>query len=465
MPLNDLLLAMAMLAALVWWCLHRRARALARPLGGIRYLDSLPAHYAWRGVLWCLLPALGLLALWLVFDEPLTRLWVMEHLPPALRPESDAARDLLFAQIDHLSQGKLNADSLNALPPAVSAAAEQLSGLRTFQRQAVSAVMLMVVGLGGLWGWLQVAPARRARRQLETLLRRLFLLCALVAVVTTAAILLAVLIEAVRFFQRVPLTEFLFGLHWSPQVAMRPDQVGSSGAFGAVPVFAGTLLIAAIALLIAVPLGLMIAVYLSQYASSRLRLLARPALEVLAGVPTVVYGFFAALTVAPWLHGLGQSLGLPVAAESALAAGLVMGVMITPHVSSLADDVIGAVPRELVDGSLALGATRSETFRRVVLPTALPGIAAGVLLAASRAIGETMIVVMAAGFAANLTFNPLHTVTTVTVQMVNLLSGDQAFDSARTLAAFALGLMLFLTTLLLNALALRIVRRYRGRYE
>ena len=260
----------------------------------------------------------------------------------------------------------------------------------------------------------------------------------------------------------VPLSE-AWGL--SPQTAIRADQVGSSGAFGAVPLFMGTLLISAIALLVAVPVGLMSAIYLGEYASSRLRNIAKPALEILAGVPTVVYGFFAALSVAPFIRDLGTRLGLSVSSESALAAGLVMGVMIIPFVSSLADDVITAVPRSLRDGSLALGATRSETVKKVIIPAALPGIVGGVLLAASRAIGETMIVVMAAGMAARLTFNPLEAVTTVTVQIVTLLVGDQEFDSPKTLAAFALGLMLFLTTLLLNVIAQHIVKKYRELYD
>ena len=252
--------------------------------------------------------------------------------------------------------------------------------------------------------------------------------------------MLSLIFEALRFFSRVPLSDFLFGLAWSPQTAIRADQVGSSGAFGAVPVFAGTLLITAIAMTVAVPIGLLSAVYLSEYAGARARSLLKPALEILAGIPTVVYGFFAALSVGPAIRALGERLGLDVASESALAAGLVMGVMIIPFVSSLSDDVINAVPQSLREGSLGLGATPSETIRRVILPAALPGIVAAVLLAVSRAIGETMIVVMAAGLAANLTANPLEAVTTVTVQIVTLLVGDQEFDSAKTLAAFALGL-------------------------
>ena len=254
-------------------------------------------------------------------------------------------------------------------------------------------------------------------------------------------------------------------MDWRPQTAIREDQVGSSGAFGAVPLFAGTLLISSIAMLVAVPVGLMSAIYLSEYASSKMRAIAKPLLEVLAGIPTVVYGYFAALTVAPLFRGMGENIGLTVSSESALGAGVVMGIMIIPFISSLSDDVLNAVPQALREGSFGLGATHSETIRLVLLPAALPGIVGGILLAVSRAIGETMIVVMAAGLAANLTINPFEAVTTVTVQIVTLLVGDQEFDSAKTLAAFALGLLLFLTTLILNIIALRVVRRYREQYE
>ncbi len=291
------------------------------------------------------------------------------------------------------------------------------------------------------------------------------MICSGVAIVTTVGIVLSVLFEALRFFEAISIFDFVFGTTWSPQTAIRSDQVGSSGSFGAIPLFVGTLLISAIAMLIAVPVGLMTAIYLSEYASRRFRGIAKPVLEILAGIPTVVYGFFAALTVAPFIRDLGSSVGLDVASESALAAGIVMGVMIIPFVSSLSDDVITAVPQAMRDGSLGLGATKSETIKQVIIPAALPGIVGGILLAASRAIGETMIVVMAAGLSAKLTINPLEAVTTVTVQIVTLLTGDQEFDSPKTLAAFALGLMLFVITLLLNVIALHIVRKYREQYE
>jgi phosphate transport system permease protein len=259
--------------------------------------------------------------------------------------------------------------------------------------------------------------------------------------------------------------DFLFGLEWSPQTAIRADQVGSSGAFGIAPLVAGTLLITLIAMLVAGPIGLFAAIYLAEYATPRFRSVAKPLLEILAGIPTVVLGFFAALSLAPWLRELGQTLGLNVASESALAAGLVMGMMIIPFVSSLSDDVINAVPQSLRDGSYGMGATKSETIKRVVLPAAFSGIVSAMMLAISRAVGETMIVVMAAGLAANLTFNPLEAVTTFTVQIKTILVGDQEFDSAKTLSAFALGFVLFFFTLTLNVIAMQIVKRYREQYD
>ncbi|MBL4822309.1 MAG: phosphate ABC transporter permease subunit PstC [Colwellia sp.] len=304
-----------------------------------------------------------------------------------------------------------------------------------------------------------------ARQKSESIIRALLVASSAVAILTTLGIIISVLFESIHFFKSVSPVEFMFGTQWSPQTAMRVDQVGGSGSFGAIPLFAGTMLITFIAMLLAVPVGLMIAIYLSQYASVKLRAFAKPMLEILAGIPTVVYGFFAALTVAPVIRNVGESLGLSVASESALAAGLVMGTMIIPFVSSLSEDAISAVPNSLKEASFGMGATKSETVLKVLLPAALPGIVGAILLAVSRAIGETMIVVMAAGMAANLTANPLDSVTTVTVQIVTLLTGDQEFDSPKTLAAFALGLMLFITTLGLNVLALKVVRKYREQYD
>ena len=326
--------------------------------------------------------------------------------------------------------------------------------------------MMGAVAVGALLLTLrQVQPGFQARQHFESVVRFLLALSSVIAILTTVGIVLSLVVEAVRFFRLYSLDEFLLGLHWSPQTAIRAGQSGATGAFGIVPLLTGTFLIMTIALLVAGPVGLLSAIYMSEYASSRVRALAKPMLELLAGVPTVVYGFFAVTTVAPLLRDLGNTLGLSVSTESALGAGLVMGIMIIPFISSLTDDVIAAVPQRLRDGALGLGATQYEMIRHVVLPAALPGIVSAFLLAISRAIGETMIVVMAAGMAANLTANPLASVTTVTVQIVTLLVGDQAFDSPKTLAAFALGLTLLVATLCLNIIALQVVKRYREKYD
>jgi phosphate transport system permease protein len=357
-----------------------------------------------------------------------------------------------------------------SLPPGfaeapIVEAAERLKALREQSRMFMTTLVVSVSVLAGFLGWLRVRPALNARTQVESILKWLFFACAALAILTTIGIIFSVAFETFRFFQKIPFTEFIFGSQWSSQTALRADQVAAQGAFGMIPLFTGTLLISAIAMLVAVPVGLLSAIYLSEYANKKVRGVVKPLLEMLAGIPTVVYGFFAALTVAPFISNFAASLGIDASSQSALAAGGVMGIMIIPFVSSLSDDVINAVPQTLRDGSLALGATQSETMKKVIFPAALPGIMGGVLLAVSRAIGETMIVVMAAGLAANLTANPLETVTTVTVQIVTLLTGDQEFDSAKTLAAFALGAMLFLATLLLNVVALKIVRKYREQYD
>ncbi len=302
-------------------------------------------------------------------------------------------------------------------------------------------------------------------RVFERLVHLLLLASSLVAIGVTIGIVFSLAFEAFEFFKLVAIEDFLFGLEWSPQTAIRADQVGAQGSFGAVPLITGTLLISAIAMIVATPLGLASAIYLSEYAGPRTRAIIKPVLEILAGIPTVVYGFFAALVIAPFIRMVGTSAGLEVASESALAAGLAMGIMIVPLISSLSDDVINAVPQALRDASYGLGATQSETIRKVILPAAIPGIAGSLLLAASTAIGETMIVVMAAGLAANLSANPLEAVTTITVQIVSLLTGDQEFDSAKTLSAFALGLLLFFVTLALNVAAQRIVKHYREQYD
>lgn len=310
-----------------------------------------------------------------------------------------------------------------------------------------------------------ITPAFHARKHIEKWILSTLTTAATISIIVTALIILSVLVESLEFFQRVSVLDFLFGTNWSPQTALRTDQAGSSGSFGAIPVFIGTLLITLIALLTAVPLGIFSAVYIGEYASKKTRNIVKPILEILAGIPTVVYGYFAAITVAPFIRDLGGSIGLDIASESALTAGIVMGIMIIPFILSLSDDAINAVPQGLRDASLGIGSTKAETITKVVLPAALPGIISSIILATSRAVGETMIVVMAAGLAANMTLNPLESVTTVTVQIVTLLVGDQEFDSAKTLAAFALGLTLFIITLILNIVALRIVNKYKEQYQ
>ena len=462
MRISTILLIMTAMALAAFFLGKRRAIVIGGGAGAARRLHSLPRYYGYFTALWCVLPGLVLLLAWGALSETVITSRVVAALPEALRVQPGAELSLTLNDIRNLAAGQMVDESRRA---EFEVAADHYNDLRAASRQILSGLLIAVSFAGFALAWSRLRPDFRARNHVEKAINVALIAASLVAILTTLGILLSVTFEAMRFFQQVPVTEFLFGLTWSPQTAIRADQVGSSGAFGAVPLFAGTLLISGIALIVAVPIGLMIAIYLSEYARPALRRLVKPVLEVLAGIPTVVYGYFAALTVAPFIRDMGATIGLDVASESAIAAGLVMGVMIIPFVSSLSDDVITAVPRAMREGSYGLGATKSETIKRVVLPAALPGIVGGVLLAASRAIGETMIVVMAAGLSANLTANPLESVTTVTVQIVTLLVGDQEFDSPKTLAAFALGLVLFVVTLVLNIIALQVVRRYREQYD
>ena len=374
----------------------------------------------------------------------------------------NAAKQLFMADARRIADGRI----ASRTSPALEAAAASLVATETLIRRTVAALVIILAIAGFAVSRLQITPNFRARNRVELLILVVLFLSSVIAILTTVGIVASLLFESLRFFREVPLQEFLFGLQWSPQIAIRADQVGQSGAFGAVPLFAGTALITLIAMVVAVPIGLFSAIYLSEYAGNRFRQIAKPLLEILAGIPTVVYGFFALLTVGPFIRGIFGAIGFEdVVTQSALSAGLVMGVMIIPFISSLSDDVINSVPQTLRDGAYAMGATKSETIRQVVLPAALPGIVGAVLLAISRAVGETMIVVMAAGQGANLTANPLEAVTTITVQIVMLLTGDQEFDSVKTLSAFALGLVLFILTLIMNIIALRVVRRYREKYD
>ena len=462
MRLTTLALILTAMALAAYFLARQRAIVIGGGTGAGRRLHSLPKYYGYFASLWCVLPGVVLLVAWAALSDTMITSRVVDSLPEALRSQPEAQLSLTLNDIRNLAAGQMVDESRRA---EFEVAARLYTDLRAASQRILSGLMIAVSFLGFAVAWARLKPELRARNHVEMAIKVALIAASMVAILTTLGILLSVTFEAIRFFRQVPLADFLFGLSWSPQMAIRADQVGSSGAFGAVPLFAGTLLISGIALLVAVPIGLMIAIYLSEYARPALRRVVKPVLEVLAGIPTVVYGYFAALTVAPVIRQVGEALGLGVASESALGAGLVMGVMIIPFVSSLSDDVINAVPRAMREGSYGLGATKSETIKRVVLPAALPGIVGGVLLAASRAIGETMIVVMAAGLSANLTANPLESVTTVTVQIVTLLVGDQEFDSPKTLAAFALGLVLFVVTLILNIIALQVVRRYREQYD
>jgi phosphate transport system permease protein len=459
MAKSTLFFLLLLLGLVAFWVGRQRSRRIAA--GNIRKLHSLPEHYGFFTALWCVAPALILFSFWLLFETSILKQLVISGLPEDLRSQSPEQLGLIINEVRNVAKGK----DVSLTEPFVQQAAREYFRLQGLSNALLSVLVLSVAAISTIVARQRIRASLRARNHVETALKVVLVACSLVAILTTVGILLSVLFESLRFFRWVPVTEFLFGLHWSPQMAIRPDQVGSSGAFGAVPLFVGTLLISAIAMAVAVPIGLLSAIYLAEYASPRVRAIGKPLLEILAGVPTVVYGFFAALTMAPFVRDLALSLGLEASSESALAAGLVMGVMIIPFVSSLSDDFINAVPQSLRDGAYALGATQSETIRNVVIPAALPGIVGGILLAVSRAIGETMIVVMAAGLAANLTANPLQAVTTVTTQIVTLLIGDQEFESPKTLAAFALGLVLFLATLALNIIAMHIVRKYREQYE
>ncbi len=460
--MNSLIVIAVVLAATAFVYEFGRRRALATVGGKARDLHSLPGYYGGYAALWALLPALAIMAVWLIVEPFVVR----EILTAALKATTpDLAGDALGLALNEIHSLSTNVFAYSSASPEKQALVGRYRELSSIGSTAMIAMAFIGAVIGLNVARRAIAPRMRARQAVEKVVMGLMIACSIIAILTTLGIIFSLLFESIRFFTLVSPIDFLFGTQWSPQLALRADQVGSSSAFGAVPIFAGTLLITSISMLIAVPIGLMSAIYMAEYADPKFRAWAKPMLEVLAGIPTVVYGFFAALTVAPFVRDIGQSVGLEVASESALAAGIVMGIMIIPFVSSLSDDVINAVPQSLRDGAYAMGATRSETIRQVVIPAAFPGIVGSILLAVSRAIGETMIVVMAAGLAANLTANPFEAVTTVTVQIVTLLVGDQEFDSAKTLAAFALGLVLFVVTLILNIIALTIVRRYREQYE
>ena len=460
---------------------RRKAQGLAAT-GKAGALHSLPGYHGSYVALWAGLPAVLIVLAAALFGGRMEAALLRVEPPAAVQALTAHGQDIFFDDARAMAHGTQASETVyeGDLRTAIAAKAAQAKRLEQLIQYGALAAGV-VLGLAGLAiAYPRISPSFRARNRVEGWIAVLFIGCAVVAILTTVGIVASLVWESWRFFQAVSPVDFLFGTDWDPQIAMRSDQYASKGAFGAVPLFAGTFLIMMIAMLVAAPIGLYSAIYLSEYARPLTRGVVKPLLEILAGVPTVVYGFFAALTVGPIFreafNGLGGLLiGGPldgvgiylsqVQNQMALVAGAVMGIMLIPFVSSLSDDIMNAVPQSLRDGSLAMGATRSETVKQVVLPAALPGIMAAMLLAVSRAIGETMIVTMAAGLQAKTTLNPLDTVTTVTVQIVTLLTGDQEFDSPKTLSAFGLGLTLFVVTFILNVIALRIVQRYREQYD
>jgi phosphate transport system permease protein len=453
------LLLILVVAAAAGWYSYARARRLRTTVR----LHSLPLYHGAYAALWAAIPAMLIVALWAPMQSQLVNRAALASPEGRALPAEPMQRESILSEAGEIASGKI-AQGFN---PESSTLAPRIRSANSRFALLGGSVAILAALAAAAYALRRGAPQFSARTGVERWAMIVLFAASLIAILTTLGILLSLMFESLRFFRLYPFGSFVFGTEWSPQMAIRADQAGSSGAFGSIPLLWGTFFIGAIiAMMVAVPLGLMSAIYLTQYAPARLRSWLKPILEILAGVPTVVYGYFAALTVAPAVRDFGLSIGITSASsESALAAGSVMGIMIIPFVSSMADDSIAAVPQAMRDGSLAMGATTSETIRKVLLPAALPGVMGGVLLAVSRAIGETMIVVMAAGLAANLTLNPFASVTTVTTQIVFLLTGEQEFDSPKTLAAFALGLSLFVITLLLNLIALHIVRRYREQYE
>ncbi|MBR2534522.1 MAG: phosphate ABC transporter permease subunit PstC [Hyphomicrobium sp.] len=456
--------ALTLLTGIAYAVGQRRAVSVAD--GRLADLHSLPIYHALFTAIGVFVPMLAIFVIGTPLVSWMAHSAALAQFDPSV--QADPLRSgVILRDVASISRGQFAG---NASPELAQAAKDYAATLATGGWAVfLLAIAAGVAALAASFGVIKVPF--RARKHVERFALIVLGACAVVAILTTVGIVFSVAFETYRFFFDPSLSgkptigSFLFGLEWNPQAAMRADQGTISTAYGFVPLLVGSLLITFIAICVAGPLGLFSAIYLAEYATPRVRSIAKPILEILAGIPTVVLGFFAALTVAPLIRGLGEAYGLNVASESALAAGLVMGMMIIPFISSLSDDVINAVPQSMRDGSYALGATKSETIRQVLLPAALPGIVSAFMLAISRAIGETMIVVMAAGLAANLTLNPLDAVTTITVQIKTILVGDQEFDSAKTLAAFALGFVLFFVTLMLNYIALRIVRKYREQYD
>lgn len=437
-----------------------KSRNLAGKGNNSTMLHSRPGYYGALVALWCGIPAFLILIVWNIVEPNILRHIVMNNVPANVLSGLDAAGvEVLLDRVQAIASGFGVSDQA---APYEIAAAQQLAKVESIGSFAKLAVVICAALVGLVWAKKRVQGQYRARNQVEKIINIGLALCSGVAILTTVGIVMSMFTEAMHFFRFVSPMDFFFGTEWNPGFSTSGN---AEGSYGLLPLIWGTLMVSGIALLVAVPLGLMIAIYLAEYASSGFRSWAKPAIEVLAGIPTIVYGVFAMMVIGPFFRMLGEQVGVNINATSALTAGFVMGIMIIPFVSSLSDDIITQVPRALRDGSLGLGATKSETIRKVVLPAALPGITGAFLLAVSRAVGETMIVVLAAGNSPLLHANPLEAVSTVTVTIVKQLTGDTDFASPQALVAFALGLTLFVITLGLNIIALYIVRKYREQYE
>jgi|TARA_B100001142_G_scaffold274085_1_gene281883 phosphate transport system permease protein len=428
-------------------------------------LTALPKFYGYYLAIWCAIPAFIIFSLWAVFEPSIVKFLILSDY--SNQGYLDDELNLIYEKTKSLARGQFTGE----ITPFIERSAEKYLNFRSIAQNSKIVIVLSIIIASVFYAYNRLSGNSRTREPVEKFLNAVLFAASLAAILTTLGIIFSLIFQTIDFFKVIPLLDFLFGTHWYPAKAFVRDASEPldpsmySDTFGSVPLFAGTFFIAFIAMCVAIPVGLMSGIYMAEYASNKVRQYAKPLIEILAGIPTVVYGFFAALTVGPFLKELGNSMGLEVSAESALAAGGVMGIMIIPFISSLSDDVITSVPQNLRDGSYAMGATKSETIKKVIFPAALPGIVGSVLLGISRAIGETMIVVMASGLAANLTFNPLDSTSTITAQIVVILIGDQAFGDPKTQAAFALGMTLFLVTLCLNIFALKVVKKYREKYE
>lgn len=469
-----------------------KARVLQSAGGDSRNMHSLPTYYGGNVAIKAAVPAFFVLILWLLIQPFVINNTISKMIPDSAIAES-ASRSLVLSEVRRTAEGLDLAIEVGAIEESfardavsdfadvttrlkeagavvtsqitqpVFRAAQQFRILNTRGYTMMSVIVVLLAVLGALWGLRDATPQFRARNVVETATRWLLIAAASIAILTTLGIVLSLIFNTIEFFRLYPASEFFFGTNWAPSFSGR----GGSSDLGVIPLLWGTFYISIVALAVAIPIGLFAAIYLSEYASNGVRSFAKPMLEILAGIPTIVYGLFALLTVGPLLVSVFGQDGLNVmqAGTAVVTAGLVMGVMLIPFVSSLSDDIINAVPQAMRDGSYGLGATKSETIKQVVLPAALPGIVGAILLAASRAIGETMIVVLGAGAAARLSLNPFDAMTTVTAKIVSQLTGDADFASPEALVAFALGMTLFVITLALNIFALYIVRKYREQYD